>query len=87
MKGAWDDRRQCEVQAVPLQRTLARIEAEFRPVAERKGLRFAMHTSLPDVAVRSDPALLDRMVRKQAARAAAAPAPWPAAMKRCGSFA
>ncbi|MBD9394545.1 hybrid sensor histidine kinase/response regulator [Acidovorax sp. ACV01] len=54
---------QCDVQAVLLHRTLARIEAEFRPVAERKGLRFAMHAPAQGVAVRSDPALLDRMVR------------------------
>ncbi|WCM93937.1 hybrid sensor histidine kinase/response regulator [Acidovorax sp. NCPPB 2350] len=53
----------CDVRAVPLARTLARIEAEFRPVAERKGLRFAMHAPAADVAVRSDAALLDRMLR------------------------
>lgn len=53
----------CDVKAVPLQGTLARIEAEFRPVAERKGLRFAMHAPAPDTVVRSDAALLDRMVR------------------------
>ena len=54
---------QCDVRAVPLQRTLQRIEAEFRPVAERKGLRFALHSAAPDISVRSDAALLDRMVR------------------------
>ncbi len=53
----------CDVQTVPLQRTLARIEAEFLPVAEGKGLRFAMRPSAQDIAVRSDPALLDRMLR------------------------
>lgn len=53
----------CDVQAIPLWRTLARIEAEFAPVAERKGLRFALHGPAPGTAVRSDAALLDRMLR------------------------
>ena len=53
----------CDLQPVPLQRTLARIEAEFRPVAESKGLRFALHLPAAATVVHSDPALLDRMVR------------------------
>ena len=54
---------ECNARAVPLQGTLARIEAEFRPVAEAKGLRFVMRAPGPDLAVRSDPALLARMLR------------------------
>ncbi|MFY3383728.1 hybrid sensor histidine kinase/response regulator [Paracidovorax sp. MALMAid1276] len=53
----------CEVQPMALWRTLARIEAEFAPVAERKGLRFALHGPGPGTTVRSDAALLDRMLR------------------------
>ncbi len=54
---------QCAPQPLPLRHTLERIEAEFRPLAERKGLRFAMHLPAPHIAVHSDAALLDRMVR------------------------
>ena len=57
----------CELQPVPLQRTLARIATEFRPVAEIKGLRFVLripnHESYQNIHVHSDPALLDRLLR------------------------
>lgn len=53
----------CELQPVPLQHTLARIEAEFQPVAESKGLRFVVRPPAAHTAVHSDPALLDRMLR------------------------
>jgi signal transduction histidine kinase len=52
-----------DVRAMPLQHTLARIEAEFRPVAESKGLRFALRMPAEGTTVHSDAALLDRMVR------------------------
>lgn len=52
---------QSNVQDIALAPLLARIESEFRPLAERKGLRFAMRA--PALAVRSDPALLERMLR------------------------
>lgn len=53
----------CEVQAVTLQHTMARIGAEFQPVAEAKGLRFVVRPPAADTTVHSDPALLDRMLR------------------------
>lgn len=52
-----------DVRAIALQHTLARIEAEFRPVAESKGLRFALRLPAEGPVVHSDAALLDRMVR------------------------
>lgn len=51
----------CDVGPLALSRLLLRIESEFRPLAERKGLRFAMRAS--GLAVQSDPALLERMLR------------------------
>jgi signal transduction histidine kinase/CheY-like chemotaxis protein len=52
---------QSRVEDVALAPLLERIESEFRPLAERKGLRFVMRA--PELAVRSDPALLERMLR------------------------
>ncbi len=52
-----------DMRAIPLQHTLARIEAEFRPVAENKGLRFVTRMPAAEPVVHSDAALLERMVR------------------------
>ena len=52
---------QSRVEDIALAPLLARIESAFRPLAERKGLRFVMRA--PVLAVRSDPALLERMLR------------------------
>lgn len=53
---------------VPLAQLLHRLENDYRPQAEDKGLRFSV-AEAGDVCVRSDPALLERMLRNLVANA------------------
>ncbi len=56
----WDD--------VRLQNILDRLENDYRPQASAKGLEFAIEPAA-DVSVRTDPALLERMLRNLVANA------------------
>jgi signal transduction histidine kinase len=52
---------QPELQNVTLRAVLERVEADYRPVANGKGLEF--HVIAPDLLVETDPVLLERLVR------------------------
>jgi signal transduction histidine kinase len=52
---------QPEPQNVNLRSVIERIEADYRPVANGKGLEF--HVVAPDLLVETDPVLLERLVR------------------------
>jgi signal transduction histidine kinase/ActR/RegA family two-component response regulator len=52
---------QPETQNVSLRTIIERIEADYRPVANGKGLEF--HVAAPDLLVETDPVLLERLVR------------------------
>ena len=52
---------QPEMQNVSLRAVIERIEADYRPVANGKGLEF--HVVAPDLLAESDPVLLERLVR------------------------
>jgi signal transduction histidine kinase len=52
---------QPEPQSVSLRTLIERIEADYRPLANGKGLQF--HVLAPDILVETDPVLLERLVR------------------------
>jgi signal transduction histidine kinase len=52
---------QPEMQNVSLRTVIERIEADYRPVANGKGLEF--HVVAPDLLVETDPVLIERLVR------------------------
>ena len=52
---------QPEPQNVSLKPLIERIEADYRPLANGKGLEF--HVAAPDILVETDPVLLERLVR------------------------
>jgi len=52
---------QPELQNVSLKTLIERIDADYRPLANGKGLEF--HVAAPDILVETDPVLLERLVR------------------------
>jgi len=57
-----------DIGSIPLQTLFSRLDNDYRPQARAKGLAWDLHPC-PGVVVRSDPALLERMLRNLVANA------------------